>query len=255
MDLKLENKIAIITGSTEGIGLATALALSKEGAQVIINGREQEKIESALNLISQNSKNPPLSVIGDITLTKTRSELINHAKNLGKLDILVNNAGGGTKNIKIHDVDDIDLEKSIKFNLSSAFSLARDAAELMKQQSYGRIINVSSVAGRHKGRLSGPQYSAAKAGMIGFTRHFSWDLGRYGITVNSVAPGFVMTQRAYEKWNKRTENEKNLMLEGVPVKRFATPEEIAYGIVFLASERAAYITGICLDINGGSFMN
>ncbi len=143
----------------------------------------------------------------------------------------------------------------MEVNLGSAFFLTKEVVPIMKSRGFGRIINISSIAGRHKGRLSGIQYTSSKAGMLGMTRHLAWDLASFGITVNAVAPGLVNTDRAIRKWESRSREDRESMMEALPIKRFAEPYEIAHAITFLASKKASYITGISLDVNGGAFMN
>lgn len=257
MQSRFRNQVAIITGSTEGIGLATAVQMHKEGAKLVINGRNAKKLEKAIATITQQGDTDRVHVIqGSVTEKRVQEKLINETlMHFGKIDVLVNNVGGGTAECWIENITDEDWDITLEKNLSSAFALCRDVVKPMRDNGYGKIVNVSSVAGRHKGRLSGPQYTAAKAGMLGLTRHLAWDLAQHNITVNAVAPGFVMTDRVLKKWETRTEEEKHDMLAHVPMKRFANPDEIANVILFLASLESSYITGVSLDANGGSFMS
>lgn len=253
--MKLSKQVAIITGSTEGIGFAIAQSFLENGALVTISGRDQHKMDAALSRLSKFDINRIHCVLGDVTDTSKRTELVTQTiDRFGSLDILVNNAGGGSEMRWLEDVSDEDLRFTLITNLESAFALCRLVVPFMRDQGNGRIVNISSVAGRHKARLSGPQYAAAKAGILGMTRHLAWDLGQYGITVNAVAPGFVMTDRAWRKWEKRSEHEKTSMLEGVPVGRFGEPKEIAAAVLYLSSPEAAYTNGVCIDVNGGSYM-
>ncbi len=247
--MKLDKQVAIVTGSTKGIGLAIAQAFLSEGARVVLSGRNQANIES------YPASSHVHAVQGDITNPATRKALLKETiEQFGDIHILVNNVGGGSDARLIEEVSDEDLRSTLVGNLECAFSLSRLVIPQMKRNAYGRIVNIASIAGRHKGRLSGPQYSAAKAGMLGMTRHFAFDLAPHGITVNAVAPGFVMTERAQAKWKTRSEQERNSMLEGVPAGRWGEPGEIAAAVLYFASPEAAYTTGACLDVNGGSYM-
>jgi 3-oxoacyl-[acyl-carrier protein] reductase len=147
-----------------------------------------------------------------------------------------------------------DWDQTVALNLKTAFLCIRAAAPVMKRQGYGRIVNVSSFAGRNFSRISGPHYSAAKAGIIGLTKHMAVELGPFGIGVNSVAPSVVLTARVKAKWEARPEDERQRVLAGIPLRRLAQPEEVATVIAFLASDDAAYVNGVCIDVNGGSYM-
>ncbi len=253
---EFENRVAIVTGSSEGIGFAIAKYLIERGATTFINGRNQEKLDKATRILKANSNMPVESFCGDVTVYENCLLFAGKVcQQYGKTDILVNNVGGGTEIRHLENITPADWDFTLNFNLGGAFNMIKAVTPIMREKKYGRIVNISSVAGRNKGRLSGPQYASAKAGLLGLTRHLAWDLAAEGITVNAVAPGFVRTDRAISKWNERSKEEKERMLSGVPMNRFGEPEEIAHAVAFLASEKASYITGVSLDVNGGSFMS
>ena len=250
-----KGQIAIITGSSEGIGLSTAVLLANHGATVVINGRDEKKLMMAEERIRMAGSSGILSLSGDVTNPSTIEDIVNETiHHFGKVDILVNNVGGGDNIHKIEQITDEAWQKGFNFNLTGSFAMCRAVVPFMRMNKYGRIVNVSSVAGRFKGRLSGPVYSSAKAGLQGLTRHLAWDLASEGITVNAVAPGFVDTPRAVKKFNEFSPKEQNRFMQEIPMHRFATTEEVAWAILFLASTVASYITGITLDVNGGYFM-
>jgi len=251
-----KKQVAIITGSSEGIGLSVSIMLAEKGSAVIINGRDKDRLLLAEKKL-QAIPGARFSLIqGDIMEEDVRNEIVQTTvRHYDKIDILINNAGGGTNIHRIEEITDEDWYHSMEFNLNSSFFMCRAAVPVMRKNKYGRIVNVSSVAGRFRGRLSGPHYSAAKAGLLGMTRHLARDLAPDGITVNAVAPGFVNTRRALNKWNDYSGEEKNYYLRQIPLNRFAEPEEIASAILFLASPDASYITGATLDVNGGFFMS
>jgi 3-oxoacyl-[acyl-carrier protein] reductase len=172
----------------------------------------------------------------------------------GVIDILVNNAGGGTMSRWLDDLDEAAWEQSLSINLKSAFLVTKAVVRYMRERQKGCIVMVASIAGRNMSRLSGPDYSAAKGGMLAFMRHMAVELGPHGITVNAVAPGPTMVERVEKKWALKGEEEREKILRNIPLGRTARPEEVAAAILFLASEDASYITGACLDVNGGSFM-
>jgi 3-oxoacyl-[acyl-carrier protein] reductase len=172
----------------------------------------------------------------------------------GAIDILVNNAGGGTMARWLDDVDEAAWTKSLGANLTSAFLVTKAVVPHLRARRRGRIVMVASVAGRNMSRLAGPEYSAAKGGLLAFMRHLAVELAPYNITVNAVAPGPTMVERVAKKWELRGAEEREKILRNIPLGRPAQPEEIAGPILFLASDDASYITGACIDVNGGSFM-
>ncbi len=173
---------------------------------------------------------------------------------LGRIDILVNNAGGGSSARWLDDVDEGAWTRSLGINLTAAFLVTKAVVPHMRERQSGRIVMVSSVAGRNMSRLSGPEYTAAKGGLLALMRHLAVELGPYNITVNAVAPGPTLVERVAKKWEGRPADERATLLKSIPLGRLARPEEVVAAILFLASDDAAYITGACLDVNGGSVM-
>jgi NAD(P)-dependent dehydrogenase (short-subunit alcohol dehydrogenase family) len=253
--MRFDGKVAIITGSSDGIGKAAALIFGREGGQVVLNARGQDRLEAARAAVQAVGK-PPLVVAGDVSQATVVQRVVGETlQHFGRVDILVNNAGGGTSLRFLEEVTADDWALTIDSNLKSAFLSCQAVAPAMKRQRYGRIVNVSSVAGRNVSRLSGPQYSSAKAGMLGLTRHLAQDLGSFGITVNAVAPGPTLVDRVARKWTLRSEEDRSHILGNIPLGRLAQPEEVAAVIAFLASDDASYVTGVTIDVNGGSFMS
>ncbi|OGL16942.1 MAG: hypothetical protein A3G97_07695 [Candidatus Rokubacteria bacterium RIFCSPLOWO2_12_FULL_69_21] len=252
--MRFDGKVAIVTGSSDGIGKAAALIFAREGGQVVLNARGQDRLEAARTALQAVGK-PPLVIAGNVSQAAVVERLVGEAlQQFGRIDILVNNAGGGTMLRILEEVTEEDWDLTVDSNLKSAFLCCKGMAPAMKRQRYGRIVNVSSVAGRNVSRLSGPQYTSAKAGMLGLTRHLAQDLGPFGITVNAVAPGPTLVDRVARKWALRSEEDRARILANIPLGRLAAPEEVAAVIAFLASDAAAYVTGVTIDVNGGSFM-
>ena len=250
-----DGKVAIVTGSSDGIGKAAALIFAAEGGQVVLNARGAERLETARAAIGAVGK-PPLVMPGDASQAAVAERLAAETlRQFGRIDILVNNAGGGTSLRFLEEVTEADWDYTINSNLKSAFLCCKAVAPTMKAQRSGRIVNVSSVAGRNVSRLSGPQYSSAKAGMLGLTRHLAQDLGPFGITVNAVAPGPTLVDRVAKKWELRSPEDRARIVGNIPLGRLGRPEEVAAVIAFLASDGAAYVTGVTIDVNGGSFMS
>ena len=250
----LQDRVALITGASRGIGASTAKILAQRRARVAVSGRTVSDLEGVAASIRKNGGEALVVRCDVVNPSQVAAMTEAVMKKWGRLDILVNNAGLGTPAKPVEEVTPEEWDETILLNLKSVFLCIRAAAPVMKRQNYGRIVNVSSFAGRFFSRLSGPQYSSAKAGVLGFTRHMAAELGPFGICVNSVAPSPVLTERVKAKWNSRTEEEKQKILAGIPLGRVAQPEEIATVIAFLASDDASYVNGVCIDVNGGSWM-
>jgi NAD(P)-dependent dehydrogenase (short-subunit alcohol dehydrogenase family) len=242
----LNDRIALVTGASRGIGAATARVLAQRGARVAVSARTVSDLEWVAASIRKKGGEAlvvPCDVVNSSQVAAMTETVM---KKWGRLDILVNNAGLGTPVKPVEDVSPEEWDETMLLNLKSVFLCIRAVAPIMKRQKYGRIVNVSSFAGRFFSRLSGPQYSSAKAGVVGFTRHMAAELGPFGVCVNSV--------RVKAKWELRDEEERQRILAGIPLGRVAQPEEIATVIAFLASDDASYVNGVCIDVNGGSYM-
>jgi len=250
----LKNRVALVTGASRGIGACTAELLARRGAKVAVTARTVSDLESLSAKIAENG-GEALVVPGDVLDSAQVEKMVQTVmEKWGQLDILVNNAGLGTPTQPVEQIPPQDWDQTLALNLKSAFLCVRAAAPVMKRQKYGRIVNVSSFAGRNHSRLSGPHYGAAKAGLQGFTKHMAVELGPFGICTNAIAPSVVLTDRVKKKWESRAEEERKAILSGIPLRRLAQPEEIATVIAFLASDDASYVNGVCIDINGGSYM-
>jgi len=242
---RLENKIAVITGGGSGIGRATALRFADEGAHVIIWDVADKKGEEAITALKDKGSNAAYYHV-DTTdkeqIAKATEDVISR---YGRIDILINNAGI-TKDSTLLKMTDEQWERVIDVNLNGVYHCTRAIAPIMAQNNYGRIINASSVVGLF-GNFGQTNYAATKAGLIGMTQTLSKELGRKGITVNAVAPGFIAT----EMIQLMPENVLAGMEAKVPVKRLGQPEEVAALYAFLASDEAAYINGAVIRIDGG----
>jgi 3-oxoacyl-[acyl-carrier protein] reductase len=249
--MQLEGKIAMVTGAAKGIGAAIAEEFAREGARVALLDLE---IAGALALAEtlRAGGADTLALHADVT----RSTDIGRALEAvlarwGRLDVLVNNAGGFAVIRATEEITEEEWHAILASNLTSAFLCARAVLPVMKRQRYGRIINLASVVGRGGAVRVTSHYAAAKAGVIGFTRHLALEVGGDGITVNAVAPGTTATQRVLRA---RTPEETRRVAEAIPVRRLGEPREIAQAVVFLASDAAAFINGATLDVNGGQVM-
>lgn len=242
----LENKVALVTGASRGIGREIAMMLAKEGASVIINyNGSRERAEEVKNSIESEGGKAFLYPcdISDFQSCEAMAKDI--VKTHGRLDILVNNAGITRDNL-IMKMKEEDFDAVLNVNLKGTFNTIRHFSRQMLKQKSGKIINISSVSGI-LGNAGQANYAASKAGVIGLTKTMARELCSRGITVNAVAPGFVET----EMTEVLSENIKEAACKQIPLGRFGKPSEIAAMVAFLASEKADYITGQVISVDGG----
>jgi 3-oxoacyl-[acyl-carrier protein] reductase len=245
----LKGRVAVVTGSSRGIGKAIALELAKRGADVIVNYASSDKAAQDVVKQIKSLGVKALAVKADVSDFNQASELIKKAvEEFGKIDILVNNAGI-TRDTLIMMMSEEDWDDVHRINLKSNFNCSKAAVKHMMRKRYGRIINITSVSGQ-MGNAGQTNYSASKAGQIGFTKALAREVAPRNITVNAVAAGYVET----DIWDGVPEDIREGMLELIPLKRKGESEEIAYAVAFLASDEAGYITGQCLAVDGGMAM-
>ena len=245
----LEGRVAVVTGASRGIGRAIALELAQRGAAVIVNYNASEQAASEVVRQIQANGGRAQTVKADVSDFLQAQELIKTAiESFGGLDILVNNAGI-TRDTLIMMMSEDDWDRVQNTNLKSTFTCSKAAVRHMMRKRYGRIINITSVAGQ-MGNAGQTNYSASKAGQIGFTKALAREVAARNITVNAIAAGFIDT----DIWAKVSEEARQAALSLIPLGRKGEPEEIAYAVAFLASDQAAYITGQILGIDGGMAM-
>jgi 3-oxoacyl-[acyl-carrier protein] reductase len=244
----LKDRVALVTGASQGIGRATALALAAAGARVAVAARNAEKLAAVVQEITQ-AGGAALAVPMDVANADEIKAGVRRAhEHFGRLDILVNNAAitrdGLAVRMKAEDWDDV-----LRVNLTAAHVAIQQALAVMMRQRFGRIINVTSVVAE-TGNAGQANYVAAKAGLIGLTKAIAVEMASRNITVNAVAPGFIVSPMT----DALPEKMKEELLLRIPLRRMGQDAEVAAAIIFLASDEAAYITGHVLDINGGMRM-
>ncbi len=243
-------KVAIVTGAGQGMGREVARRLTAGGACVVVNDKNAEAAEQVAAGISE-SGGDAISAPGDVTSAKDVSRMVESAiERYGDVHILVNNAGILLPTPVI-DIEEEEWDLVIGVNLKGTYLCSRAVLPAMQKAGWGRIVNFSSTAGKNVSTIGGAHYTAAKAGILGYTRALAKETARHGITVNAVCPGLIDTEMV-----RATISDERVKAyeESFPIARLGAPWEVAELVAFLASDRAAYITGASLDINGGDLM-
>lgn len=243
--MKLKDKVALITGSAQGIGKSIAQALAAQGAKVVISDINLELAQTTAKEFGPDTLAIKLNVADQADVEAGVKQVI---EKLGKIDILVNNAGITKDTLLMRMKKDM-WDAVININLTGVFNCAKAVATPMMKQRSGKIINIASIVGQ-MGNAGQANYSASKAGVIGFTKTVAKELASRGITVNAIAPGFIQTAMT----DKIPEDIKKKMQEQIPMGKLGQPEDIAKATVFLASSDADYITGQVIAVNGGMYM-
>jgi 3-oxoacyl-[acyl-carrier protein] reductase len=248
--MKLKDRVAIVTGGARGIGKAIAIAFIREGAKLALIDVDKGVLETAKNEIKKG-RGEVIAIPCDITKSAEVKAMVDQVqKAFGRIDILVNNAGiirRGT----IDTVTEEDWDRVIEVNLKGTFNCCKAVAGIMKQQGYGKIINVSSIAGKMGDITSAPGYGPSKAGMDALTKTLARQLASYGINVNAVSPHAIETEMSAQ-WSEERRKE---IIASIPLGRLGKPEDVAEAVLFLASDVASFITGEILDVNGGALMD
>ena len=242
-----EGRVAIVTGAARGLGRAAAQRLYERGASVAVNVRDIERAEEIAHSLGDRA----FPVPGDVAATGKPEDIARRTlERFGRIDILVNNAALA-QTTRFPELEADEWREALEVNLTAPFLLIKAVLPAMQAQLYGRIINISSSAGRVVSTLGGAHYTASKTGLLGLTRAAAKELGKFGVTVNAVCPGMIDTELTRESASDDT---LGRLAAGYPVPRLGTAREVADLICFAASEAAGYITGASFDINGGDLM-
>jgi NAD(P)-dependent dehydrogenase (short-subunit alcohol dehydrogenase family) len=253
--MRFRDQVVIVTGAGRGIGKATAAAFAAEGAATVLAELDQGAAEAVAGQLQEAGGNA-VPVVTDVTDTASVEAMVQRVlDDLGAIDVLVNNVGGGI-GPNGTDIGDEDWERGLRLNLTTTFACCRAVAPHMAARGRGKIVNISSNAGRYMSRyFASLAYVAAKGGVSALTRQLAWLLGSDGINVNAIEPGHVWTELTQEQWPTFEPELRERIVGEIPLGRMCEPAEIAQAVLFLASSDADFMTGATLEVNGGLWMS
>jgi 3-oxoacyl-[acyl-carrier protein] reductase/2-hydroxycyclohexanecarboxyl-CoA dehydrogenase len=253
---RLNGRVALLTAAARGIGFASAVRLAAEGAEVWITDRDEAALTQARQVAKAAGQRLQTLLMDSADVGGITSVVGTISSGVGRIDILVNNAGGSLHTpYRFMEESDVHWAQVMNLNLMGAVWASRAVLPTMITHRFGRIINFGSKAGRFGSLIAGPNYAAAKGAIAALTRQMAHEFGPQGVTVNCICPGVVMTDRTRGLWaRRRTPEERERVLQEIPLRRHCEVEDVAASVAFLASEDAAFITGVTLDLNGGQAM-
>ena len=252
--MRFQNKVALVTASASGIGKATAEILAREGAHLVAADLNPDSLSDLSKSIKAEGGIITTNEVNVLEEEPVKNLVDSVIANLGKIDILVNAVGGSTiiqnSSASVDNLAFDDWNKVLDFNLRGTFLCTHEVIKHMKRQGNGKIVNISSDAAHSLGEPSSA-YVAAKAGIMAFTKKVAKESGPYGVTCNAIAPGMTLSERIQPRWKGRSEEERQIIIDQIPLGRLSKPEDQAKVIAFLASEDANYVTGVTIDTSGG----
>lgn len=253
MEIRFDDKVALVTGASSGIGRATAKEFAKAGARVVVHYNvSKEDAQAVVDAIGKEG-GEAIALQADVSRKEEVNALVKKTLDrFGTIDILINNAGALIKRETLEDMEEALWDEVMDVNLKSIFLVSQAVIPVMKEKKYGKIINLTSIAARVGGGVGAGHYSASKGGILTLSKNMAKELAPYGINVNAISPGIIDT-RFHERFT--SPEIFNKFLESVVLKRAGSAEEVAWPILFLCSEYAAYIIGETIEINGGQLMD
>lgn len=253
--MRFQDRVALITAAASGIGKATAEIIAGEGGLVVGVDMDEGRLEKTVAAIRDAGGRAEGRRADALDAAQVENVVASVVRDHGRLDILVNAVGGSTiisqPGATVDELTLADWQRLITFNLDGTFLFCHAVAPVMKRQHGGKIVNISSIAGRGLSGSSSSAYAAAKGGIIAFTRKLAHELGPYGVTVNAIAPSLTLTERIRPRWEQRTADEQAQEVARTPLRRVAEARDQARVICFLASRDADFVTGVTIDVTGG----
>jgi NAD(P)-dependent dehydrogenase (short-subunit alcohol dehydrogenase family) len=253
--MRFKDRVAVITAAGSGIGRATAEIIGSEGGIVVGVDSDEGRLKTAADAIRGAGGTVQGRRADALDAAQVEAVVADVVRDLGRIDILVNAVGGSTiiprPGATVDELTLAEWQRLIAFNLDGTFLFCHAVAPVMKRQRAGKIVNISSVAGRGLSASSSSAYAAAKGGIIAFTRKLAHELGPFGVTVNAIAPSLTLTERIRPRWNERTAEEQAQEVARTPLRRVAEARDQARVICFLASPDADFVTGVTIDVTGG----
>jgi NAD(P)-dependent dehydrogenase (short-subunit alcohol dehydrogenase family) len=253
--MRFSDQVAIITAGASGIGRATAEIVAAEGGTVVLVDTDRDRVEATVKAVEKGGGRAHARCADALDAGQVDRVVTGVARDLGRIDILVNAVGGSTiiprPAATVDELTADEWRRLITFNLDATFLFCHAVAPIMKRQRGGKIVNLSSIAGRGLSASSSSAYAAAKGGIIAFTRKLAHELGPSGITVNAIAPSLTLTERIRPRWEQRSAEDQAAEIARTPLRRVAEARDQARVICFLASSDADFVTGVTIDVTGG----